>query len=47
MSACEAFVGARPRLPSSKKKKNMNKRKEPKKMKKSNKRVVGLDVHLG
>src|SRR2546430_17235399 len=45
MSACEAFVGARPRLASSKNNHNMNKRKEPKKMKKSNQRVVGLDVH--
>jgi hypothetical protein len=44
MSVGEAFVGARPRLPLSKKK-NMKKRKEPKKMSKSNQRVVGFDVH--
>jgi transposase len=44
MSACEAFVSARPRLPSSKEQ-NITTRKEPKKMSKSNQRVVGLDVH--
>lgn len=41
---CEAFVGARPRLSSSKKH-NITKRKEPKQMKQSNQRIVGLDVH--
>ena len=43
MSACEAFVGARPRLPSSKD--NQHKKKKTKKMSKSNQRVIGLDVH--
>jgi transposase len=42
MSAFEVFVGARPRLPSSK---NITKRKESKKMDRSKPRVIGLDVH--
>jgi hypothetical protein len=41
----EAFVGARPRLPSGKEQNNNTKGKEAKAMRKSNPRVVGLDLH--
>jgi transposase len=44
MSAWEVFVGARPRLLSSKQQQH-SKRKEAKKMKRSKPRIVGLDVH--
>jgi hypothetical protein len=44
MSAFEVFVGVRLRLPSSKQQQH-SKRKEAKKMERSNGRIVGLDVH--